>query len=86
MGGGSTRGLSGCARQVAPDLTRESEWRALPRRLQHLFADAVVTVARIDRLARLTFDLFAIVKSIVDAGRLSSSWRSGFLRVEESLA
>jgi DNA invertase Pin-like site-specific DNA recombinase len=28
----------------------------------------VVTVTRIDRLARSTFDLFAIVKRIVDAG------------------
>jgi DNA invertase Pin-like site-specific DNA recombinase len=28
----------------------------------------VVTVTRIDRLARSTFDLFAIVKQIVDAG------------------
>jgi DNA invertase Pin-like site-specific DNA recombinase len=28
----------------------------------------VVTVTRIDRLARSTFDLFAIVKCIVDAG------------------
>jgi hypothetical protein len=30
--------------------------------LKHLAADAVVTVARIDRLARSTFGLFAIVK------------------------
>jgi DNA invertase Pin-like site-specific DNA recombinase len=28
----------------------------------------VLTVTRIDRLARSTFDLFAIVKRIVDAG------------------
>ena len=31
-------------------------------------AGDVVTVTRIDRLARSTFDLFAIVKQIVDAG------------------
>ena len=29
--------------------------------------DVVVTVTRIDRLARSTFDLFGIVKRIVDA-------------------
>jgi DNA invertase Pin-like site-specific DNA recombinase len=33
----------------------------------------VVTVTRIDRLARSTFDLFAIVKQIVDAGAQSRS-------------
>jgi DNA invertase Pin-like site-specific DNA recombinase len=35
--------------------------------LKHLAPGDVVTVARIDRLARSTFDLFAIVKQIVDA-------------------
>jgi hypothetical protein len=34
----------------------------------------VVTVTRIDRLARSTFDLFAIVKRIVDARRNSDPW------------
>ena len=33
----------------------------------------VVTVTRIDRRARSTFDLFAIVKRIVDAGALFRS-------------
>jgi DNA invertase Pin-like site-specific DNA recombinase len=34
----------------------------------------VVTVTRIDRLARSTFDLFAIIEQIVDAvGQLRSS-------------
>jgi DNA invertase Pin-like site-specific DNA recombinase len=35
--------------------------------LKRLAPDDVVTVTRIDRLARSTFDLFAIVKQIVDA-------------------
>jgi len=36
--------------------------------LKAVAAGDVVTVTRIDRLARSTFDLFAIVKRIVDAG------------------
>ena len=35
--------------------------------LKALAPGDVVTVTRIDRLARSTFDLFAIVKQIVDA-------------------
>ena len=42
--------------------------RALLRMLKGLGSGDVVTVTRIDRLARSTFDLFAIVKQIVDAG------------------
>jgi DNA invertase Pin-like site-specific DNA recombinase len=42
--------------------------RELQRMLKDLAAGDVVTVTRIDRLARSTFDLFAIVKNIVDAG------------------
>ncbi len=41
--------------------------RELLKILKHLAAGDVVTVTRIDRLARSTFDLFAIVKQIVDA-------------------
>jgi DNA invertase Pin-like site-specific DNA recombinase len=41
--------------------------RELNRMLLKLAAGDVVTVMRIDRLARSTFDLFAIVKSIADA-------------------
>jgi DNA invertase Pin-like site-specific DNA recombinase len=41
--------------------------RELNRMLGKLAAGDVVTVTRIDRLARSTFDLFAIVKRIVDA-------------------
>jgi DNA invertase Pin-like site-specific DNA recombinase len=41
--------------------------RELNRMLGRLAPGDVVTVTRIDRLARSTFDLFAIVKRIVDA-------------------
>jgi DNA invertase Pin-like site-specific DNA recombinase len=43
--------------------------RELLRLLKAIAPGDVVTVTRIDRLARSTFDLFAIVKQIVDAGR-----------------
>lgn len=46
----------------------QSDRRELLRMLKFLAAGDVVTVTRIDRLARSTFDLFAIVKRIVDAG------------------
>ena len=42
--------------------------RELLRMLDRLAPGDVVMVTRIDRLARSTFDLFAIVKRIVDAG------------------
>ena len=41
--------------------------RELNRMLGRLAPGDMVTVTRIDRLARSTFDLFAIVKRIVDA-------------------
>ena len=44
-----------------------SDWRELLKMLHALAPGDVVTVTRIDRLARSTFDLFAIVKQIVDA-------------------
>ena len=46
----------------------QADRRELLRMLKDLAAGDVVTVTRIDRLARSTFDLFAIVKRIVDAG------------------
>ena len=54
-------------------LPREGQRRAGRRRellklLKNIIPGDVVTVTRIDRLARSTFDLFAIVKRIVDAG------------------
>jgi DNA invertase Pin-like site-specific DNA recombinase len=42
--------------------------RELLKLLKALVPGDVVTVTRIDRLARSTFDLFGIVKQIVDAG------------------
>jgi DNA invertase Pin-like site-specific DNA recombinase len=42
--------------------------RRSPIPVNHLTPGDVVIVTRIDRLARSTFDLFAIVKQIVDAG------------------
>jgi DNA invertase Pin-like site-specific DNA recombinase len=44
-----------------------SERRQLLKMLDDLDAGDMVTVTRIDRLARSTFDLFGIVKRIVDA-------------------
>jgi DNA invertase Pin-like site-specific DNA recombinase len=44
-----------------------SDRRELLRMLRRLAPGDVVTVTRIDRLARSTFDLFGIVKRIVDA-------------------
>jgi DNA invertase Pin-like site-specific DNA recombinase len=46
----------------------KADRRELLRMLKDLTPGDVVTVTRIDRLARSTFDLFAIVKQIVDAG------------------
>ena len=44
-----------------------SDRRELLKMLDALVRGDVVTVTRIDRLARSTFDLFGIVKRIVDA-------------------
>ena len=49
------------------DLPREGDRRELLRMLDRLAPGVVVTVTRIDRLARSTFDLFEIVKRIADA-------------------
>jgi DNA invertase Pin-like site-specific DNA recombinase len=46
----------------------KADCRELLKLLRDLRPGDVVTVTRIDRLARSTFDLFAIVKRIVDAG------------------
>src|SRR3954454_6570084 len=51
--------------------------RELLKLLKAIAPGDVVTVTRIDRLARSAFDLFAIVKQIVDAGaRNSGYWRN----------
>src|SRR5271168_3055617 len=46
----------------------QADRKELQQLLKKLATGDVVTVTRIDRLARSTFDLFAIVKRIVDAG------------------
>jgi hypothetical protein len=55
--------------------------RELLRILRRLAPGDVLTVTRIDRLARSTFDLFAIVKQIVDAKAqfqsLAEPWADG---------
>lgn len=60
---------NGCTRIYREKVSgAKPDRRKLFRLLNSLSAGDVVTVARIDRLARSTFDLFAIVKRIVDAG------------------
>jgi DNA invertase Pin-like site-specific DNA recombinase len=46
----------------------QADRRELQRLLKAIQPGDLVTVTRIDRLARSTFDLFAIVKAITDAG------------------
>jgi DNA invertase Pin-like site-specific DNA recombinase len=59
----------GCAKIYREKATGvRADRRELLKMLKYVAAGDVVTVARIDRLARSTFDLFAIVKQIVDAG------------------
>jgi DNA invertase Pin-like site-specific DNA recombinase len=60
---------AGCAKIFREKVTgARADRRELLRLLKALTPGDVVTVTRIDRLARSTFDLFAIVKQIVDAG------------------
>jgi DNA invertase Pin-like site-specific DNA recombinase len=69
----STPSLGSCA-EGCTKIYREKATVARPDRrelmklLKALAPGDMVTVMRIDRLARSTFDLFAIVKQIVDAG------------------
>src|SRR5438477_720434 len=61
------RGI-GCTKIYREKVTgAHNDRRELLKMLKHLAPGDVVTVTRIDRLARSTFDLFAIVKQIVDA-------------------
>jgi DNA invertase Pin-like site-specific DNA recombinase len=60
---------AGCAKVYREKASgAQADRRELQRMLKALAPGDVVTVTRIDRLARSTFDLFAIVKRIVDAG------------------
>ncbi|MGA8613829.1 MAG: recombinase family protein [Xanthobacteraceae bacterium] len=59
----------GCAKIFREKVTgTRADRRELLKLLKALGPGDVVTVTRIDRLARSAFDLFAIVKQIVDAG------------------
>ncbi len=59
---------AGCTKIYREKVTgAHSDRRELLNMLDDLAPGDVVTVTRIDRLARSTFDLFAIVKQIVDA-------------------
>ena len=60
---------AGCAKIFREKATgARADRRELLKMLGYVAAGDVVTVTRIDRLARSTFDLFAIVKQIADAG------------------
>ncbi|GAN82256.1 recombinase family protein [Acidocella aminolytica] len=60
---------AGCARIYREKATgARADRKELQKMLRQLVAGDVVTVTRIDRLARSTFDLFAVVKQIADAG------------------
>src|SRR6201996_6076322 len=59
---------AGCTKIYREKVTgARADRRQLLDMLKHLATGDVVTVTRIDQLARSTFDLFAIVKQIVDA-------------------
>jgi hypothetical protein len=59
---------AGCTKICREKVTgARADRRELNRMLGKLAPGDVVTVTRIDRLARSTFDLFGIVKRIVDA-------------------
>src|SRR6201984_280672 len=59
---------AGCTKIFREKVTgAHNDRRELLKMLKALAPGDVVTVTRIDRLARSTFDLFAIVKQIVDA-------------------
>ena len=59
----------GCAKTFREKVTgARADRRELLKLLKAITPGDIVTVTRIDRLARSTFDLFAIVKRIVDAG------------------
>jgi DNA invertase Pin-like site-specific DNA recombinase len=59
---------AGCTKIFREKVTgAHNDRRQLLKMLDTIAPGDVVTVTRIDRLARSTFDLFAIVKQIVDA-------------------
>jgi DNA invertase Pin-like site-specific DNA recombinase len=61
---------AGCAAIFREKVTgARADRKELLKMLKQLAAGDIVTVTRIDRLARSTFDLFAIVKQIADNTR-----------------
>jgi DNA invertase Pin-like site-specific DNA recombinase len=65
---------AGCTKIYREKVTgAHSDRRELLKMLDDLTPGDVVIVTRIDRLARSAFDLFAIVKQIVDAKALRPS-------------
>ena len=59
----------GCSQVYREKANRaQADRRELQRLLKALAPGDVITVTRIDRLARSTFDLFAIVKQITETG------------------
>jgi Site-specific recombinases, DNA invertase Pin homologs len=60
---------AGCTKVFREKATgARADRRELLKLLRYVSTDDVVMVTRIDRLARSTFDLFAILKQIADAG------------------
>lgn len=65
---------AGCTKVFCEKATgARADRRELLKLLRYVSTGDVVMVTRIDRLARSTFDLFAIVKQIADAGALFRS-------------
>ena len=65
---------AGCSKIYREKVTgARADRRELLKMLRHVAAGDVVVVTRIDRLARSTFDLFAIVKQIADVDALFRS-------------
>ena len=61
---------AGCSKIYREKVTgAHNDRRELLKMLDHLAPGDVVTVTRIDRLARSTFDLFGIVKQSSDCDR-----------------
>ncbi len=76
----------GCAKIYREKVSgARADRRELLKLLKTLKPGDLVTVTRIDRLARSTFDLFAIVKQIVDAGGLMIAVLGGLADVERDL-
>ena len=58
--------------------------KQLQTMLRTLRRGDIIVVTRIDRLARSTFDLFAIVRKIVECSRTARSWLSARSRTRAS--